>query len=143
MVSIPIENETSYTLTDAMRQDILRDAHEHFGNEVRSIRVQEGLERHAFNARTYQVRYAFSPTDFGLVRLITPAPATADHGAALSPRQDGVRDTAAPEPRAALLEYLEGQDADEPEDDVFTLDDPVEAGDEDEEEDVLDPDDDE
>ena len=143
MVSIPIENETPYTLTDAMRQDILRDAHEHFGNEVRSIRVQEGLERHAFNARTHQVRYAFSPTDFGLVRLITPAPATADHGAALSPRQEGVRDTAAPEPRAALLEYLEGQDADEPEDDVFTLDDPVEEGDEDEEEDVLDPDDDE
>jgi hypothetical protein len=54
-----------------------------------------------------------------------------------------VRDAAAPEPRAALLEYLEGQDADEPEDDVFTLDDPVEAGDEDEEEDVLDSDDDE
>ena len=39
MVSIPIENETPYTLTDAMRQDILRDAHEHFGDVVRSIRV--------------------------------------------------------------------------------------------------------
>ena len=82
MVSIPIENETPYTLTDAMRQDILRDAHEHFGNEVRSVLVQDGLERYAFNARTHQVRYAFSPTDFGLVRLITPGPATADHGTA-------------------------------------------------------------
>jgi hypothetical protein len=89
MVSIPIENETPYTLTDAMRQDILRDAHVHFGDEVRSIRVQEGLERHVFNARTHQVRYAFSPTDFGLMRLITPAPATTDHGAAGPPRQEG------------------------------------------------------
>jgi hypothetical protein len=41
MVSIPIENGTPYTLTDTMRQDILRDAHEHFGDVVRSIRVQE------------------------------------------------------------------------------------------------------
>ena len=61
MVSIPIANETPYTLTDAMRQDILRDAHEHFGNEIRSVLVQDGLECHAFNARTHQVRYAFSP----------------------------------------------------------------------------------
>ena len=113
MVSIPIENETPYTLTDAMRQDILRDAHEHFGNVVRSIRVQGGLERHVFNTRTHQVRYAFSPTDFGLMRLITPASATADHEAALSPRQKGVRDEETPELRAALLEYFEGRDADD------------------------------
>jgi len=141
MVRIPIENETPYILTDAMRQDILRDAHEHFGNEVRSVRVLEGLERHAFNARTHQVRYAFSPTDFGLGRLITPA--TADHGAALSPRQEGTRGEEAPEPRAPLLEYLEGRDEDGQEDDVFTLDDPVEDSDEDEEERVLDHEDDE
>ena len=143
MVNIPIENETPYTLTDAMRQDILHDAHEHFGDEVRSIRVQEGLERHIFNARTHQVRYAFAPSDFGLVRLITPAPATADHETALPPRQGGVKDEEAPEPRATLLEHLEGRDADEPEDDVFTLDDPVEEDDEDEEERVLDSEDDE
>jgi hypothetical protein len=143
MVSIPIENETPYTLTDAMRQDILRDAHEHFGNEVRSVLVQDGLERYAFNARTHQVRYAFSPTDFGLVRLITPGPATADHGTALSPRQKGVRHEEAPEPHAALLEYLGGRDKEAQEDDVFTLDDPVESGDEDEEEPVLDDEDDE
>jgi hypothetical protein len=143
MANIPIANETPYTLTDAMQQDILRDAHEHFGDEVRSIRVQEGLERHVFNARTHQVRYAFAPSDLGLVRLITPAPATADHGTALPPRQRGVRDEEAPEPRAALLEHLEGRDADEPEDDVFTLDDPVEEDDEDEEDRVLAPEDDE
>jgi hypothetical protein len=143
MVNIPIANETPYTLTDAMRQDILRDAHEHFGDEVRSIRVQEGLERHVFNARTHQVRYAFAPSDFGLVRLITPAPTTADHGTALPPGQRGVRDEEAPERRAALLEHLEGRDADAPEDDVFTLDDPIEEDDEDEEERVLDSEDDE
>jgi hypothetical protein len=143
MVSIPIANETPYTLTDAMRQDILRDAHEHFGDVVRSIRVQEGLERHVFNTRTRQVRYAFSPTNFGLMRLITPASATVDHEAALSPRQGGVRDEEAPELRATLLERFEGRDADEQEDDVFTLDKPVEEEDEDEEEGLLDEEDEE
>jgi len=143
MVSIPIENETPYTLTDVMRQDILRDAQEHFGDVVRSIRVQEGLERHVFNARTHQVRYAFSPTDFGLMRLITPASATVDHAAALSPRQVGVRDEEALELRATLLEDFEGGAADEQEDEVFTLDNPVEEDDEDEEERLLDDEDDE
>ena len=143
MVSIPIENETPYTLTDAMRQGILRDAHEHFGDVVRSIRVQEGLERHVFNARTRQVRYAFSPTDFGLMRLIAPASATIDHAAALSPRQVGVRDEEALELRATLLEDFEGGAADEQEDEVFTLDNPVEEDDEDEEERLLDDEDDE
>jgi hypothetical protein len=142
MVSIPIENETPYTLTDAMRQDIRRDAQEHFGDMVRSIRVQEGLERHVFNARTRQVRYAFSPTDFGLMRLIPPAPATVDHAAALSPGQVGVRDEAALERRATLPEHVEGRDADAQEDDVFTLDNPVED-DEDEEERLLDDEDEE
>ena len=142
MVSIPIENETPYTLTDAMRQDILRDAYEHFGDVVRSIRVQEGLERHVFNTRTHQVRYAFSPTDFGLMRLITTATATTDHGAALPSKQEGVRDEETLELRTTLLEDIEGRDADTQEDDVFTLDKPVED-DEDEEEGLLDEEDEE
>src|SRR5262249_8530680 len=143
MVSIPIENETPYTLTDVMRQDILRDAQEHFGDVVRSIRVQEGLERHVFNTRTQQMRYAFSPTDFGLMRLITPAPpttatpATTDHGDAPPSRQEGVRDEETLELRATLLEDFAGRDADAQADDVFTLDKPVED-DEDEEEGLLD-----
>src|SRR5262252_9173387 len=66
MASILIQNETDYTLTDDMTQQIIRDAHEHFGEEVRAIRVQSGLERHALNARTWEVRYAFFPQDFGL-----------------------------------------------------------------------------
>src|SRR6266571_8081453 len=66
MVHIPIHNETDYTLTDAMTLHILRDAHDHFGEEVHAIRVQSGLERHALNTRTREVRYAFSPQDFGV-----------------------------------------------------------------------------
>ena len=143
MMSIPIENETPYTLTNAMLQDILRDAHEHFGDVVRSIRVQEGLERHVFNTRTHQMRYAFSPTDFGLMRLITPASATIDHEADLPPRQEDVRDKETLELRATLLEDFEGRDADAQEDDVFTLDKPVEEDDEDEEEGLLDEEDEE
>jgi hypothetical protein len=50
MASIPIHNETAYTLTDDITQQIIGDAHEHFGEEVRAIRVQSGLERHALNA---------------------------------------------------------------------------------------------
>ena len=43
MASIPIHNETTYTLTDDITQQIIRDAQEHFGEEVRAIRVQSGL----------------------------------------------------------------------------------------------------
>src|SRR4029450_6085106 len=66
MTSIPIQNETDYTLTDDMMQQIIRDAQEHFGEEVCSIRGQSGIERHVLNARTWEVRYAVSPQDFGL-----------------------------------------------------------------------------
>ena len=74
MADIPIHNETDYTLTEAMTQDILRDAQEHFGETIRAIRVQAGLQRHAWNARTQEVRYAFSPQDFGVVSPLPPAP---------------------------------------------------------------------
>ena len=67
MASIPIHNETDYTLTNDMTQQIIRDAHDHFGEEVRSIRVQSAIARHALNARTREVRYAFFPQDFGLL----------------------------------------------------------------------------
>ena len=56
MVHIPIHNETTYTLTDAMTLEILRDAHDHFGEEVYVIRVQAGIARHALNTRTREVR---------------------------------------------------------------------------------------
>jgi hypothetical protein len=56
MADIPLQNETDYALPEAMTQDILRDAQEHFGEAIRAIRVQSGLARHALNARTREVR---------------------------------------------------------------------------------------
>src|SRR5215510_10099189 len=72
MASIPIHNETEYTLTDDMTKQIIRDAQEHFGEDIRSMPYCTRIERHAFNARTHEVRYAFSPNDFGLVDTTTP-----------------------------------------------------------------------
>jgi hypothetical protein len=74
MPDIPIHNETEYSLTATMCEQITRDALEHFGESVRSIRVQYGIDRHAFNARTGEIRYAFSPGDFGLVDMKVPMP---------------------------------------------------------------------
>src|SRR5882724_3422686 len=95
MVDIPIHNETDYPLTDAMTQHILRDAQEHFGEEVRSIRVQSGLARHAFNARTREVRYAFSPQDFGFGHTM-PTVQEPPRSRRRSPRRDE-------EPEEAIL----------------------------------------
>jgi hypothetical protein len=156
MASIPIQNETDYTLTDDMTQQIIRDAQEHFGEEVRSIRVQSGIARHALNARTREVRYAFSPQDFGLGHRLPTVQEPLDPSAALSDMDEepeaailpvsfeDVADVAEDgedgedmEPLETSLESLdEGQDDEE--DDVFTLDAPVEDTDEDEEDNVLD-----
>jgi len=161
MASIPIHNETDYTLTDAMTQQIIRDAQEHFGEEIRSIRVQSGIERHAFNARTREVRYAFSPQDFGFDHMmpIAPEPRTPEPPRARrrSSRSDAEPEAAiipAPfedveveeedtEPLETSLESLdEGQDEEEEEDNFFKLDDPVEDADEDDEDNALETDED-
>ena|GEM_PF-1127611 len=151
MASIPIHNETDYLLTDDMMQQIIRDAQEHFGEEVRSIRVQSGIERHALNARTREVRYAFSPQDFGLGHPmpLVHEPSMADihtmdeetEDAILPGPFEDVADVAEDEediePLETSLESLdEGQDDEE--DDVFTLDAPVEDTDEDDEDNFLD-----
>jgi hypothetical protein len=96
MASIPIHNETEYTLTDDMTKQIIRDAQEHFGEEVRSIRVQYGIERHAFNARTREVRYAFSPNDFGLVDTTTTFPDTYYHAEDIPSIDDDTEDEIIP-----------------------------------------------
>jgi hypothetical protein len=158
MASIPIHNETDYTLTDDMTQQIIRDAQEHFGEEVRAIRVQSGIERHALNARTREVRYAFSPQDFGFGPMmpIAPEPRTPETPRSrrrLPPRDAETEEESVPvpfehveaeeadeedmEPLETSLESLdEGQDEEE-EDDVFTLDAPVEDMDEDDEDNIL------
>jgi len=128
MASIPIENETAYPLTDEMAQQIIRDAQEYFGEAVRSIRVQYGIERHAFNARTGEVRYAFSPNDFGLVDTTTAFPETYYHPADVPTIDDDSDEDLLPapfddveaendEPRETSLESLEeGLDEEEDED---------------------------
>src|SRR5262249_41806453 len=155
MASIPIHNETDYTLTEAMTQQIIRDPQEHFGEEVRAIRVQAGIERHAFNARTHEVRYAFSPQDFGFgpTMPIAPEPQTSEtpRSRRRPPQRDAeTEEDSVPasledvedveedlEPLETSLESLdEGQDDEE--EDVFTLDDLVEETDEDEEDNVVD-----
>src|SRR5438132_10530471 len=147
MASIPIHNETDYLLTNDMTQQIIRDAQEHFGEEVRSIRVQSGITRHALNVRTREVRYAFFPQDFGLVHPMPTVQEPFDHAAAIpnidtepeeatlpAPFED-IEVEEAIEPLETSLESLdEGQDDEEEDDDFFTLDDPVEDADEDEEE---------
>ena len=152
MVSIPIHNETDYPLTDDMMQQIIRDAHEHFGEEVRAIRVQSGIERHALNARTWEVRYAFFPQDFGLGHMMPAVQEPFDHSAALSDMDVETADAILPvpfedvadveedeedtEPLETSLESLdEGQDDEE--EDIFTLDAPVEDTDEDDEDNFL------
>jgi hypothetical protein len=153
MASIPIHNETDYTLTDAMTQQIIRDAQEHFGEEVHAIRVQSGLERHALNARTREVRYAFSPQDFGLSH---PMPMVQEYSASVAdlptideepaeailpgPFEDGVDVEEDEEDTEALetsLESLE-EERDDEEDDFFRLDAPEEDTDEDDEDNFLD-----
>ena len=165
MVNIPIHNETTYTLTDVMTLEILRDAHDHFGEEVHAIRVQSGLARHALNARTREVRYAFSPQDFGLGHTM-PLVQEPPRARRRSPRRDEETeetekteatilpvpfediavDAEALEPLDPSLERLAAGRNDE-EADVFTLDNPldnpVEDVDEDDEDNVLDREDEE
>ena len=158
MASIPIHNETTYTLTDDIMQQIIRDAQEQFGEEVRAIQVQSGLERHALNARTREVRYAFSPQDFGLgypmptvhepsasmanIPTMNEEPEDAILPVSFEDVADVEEDEEDTEPLETSLESLdEGQD-DEEEDDVFTLDAPVEDTDEDDEDNFLDDDED-
>jgi len=150
MASIPVHNETDYTLTDDMTQQIIRDAQEHFGEEVRAIWVQAGLERHALNARTWEVRYAFFPQDFGLGHPMPtvhePSASSADlptmdeerEAARIpAPFEDMEEDEEDMEPLETSLESLDERRDDE-EDDIFTLDAPVEDTDEDDEDNVLD-----
>ena len=157
MVDIPIHNETDYPLTDDMTQYIIRDAQEHFGEEVRSIRVQSGLERHAFNARTREVRYAFFPQDFGLVHTMPTDQEPLDHLAPLPHIDTEPEEAILPasfedievedlEPLETSLESLdEGRDDEEEDEeaDFFKLDDPVDDAEEDEEDNLFDDEDEE
>jgi hypothetical protein len=145
MASMPIHHETEYLLTDDMQQYIIRDAQEHFGEQVRAIRVQTGLARQAFNARTREVRYAFPPMAFGVVDTTPPLPETSASAVDLTDRDDDLEearlaalfddvDTETAQQRATSLASLEEEGDEAEDDDVFTLDDPSEETEEDEDE---------
>jgi hypothetical protein len=140
MASIPIHNETEYNLTDDMTKQIIRDAQEHFGEDVRSIRVQYGIERHAFNARTHEVRYAFSPNDFGLVDTTTTFPDTYYHPADIPSIDDDTEDTEDEVIPAAFDDVEVDEEEDRRETSLESLEEEFEA-DEDEEDEFPDLDD--
>ncbi len=118
---------------------------------------QSGLARHALNARTREVRYAFSPQDFGFghtMLLVQEPPRsrrrsprrdeeTEETEAAILPVpfEDIAVDAEELEPLETSLASLAAGRNDE-EADVFTLDNPldnpVEEADEDDEDNVLD-----
>jgi hypothetical protein len=142
-----------------MTQHIIRDAQEHFGEEVRSIRVQSGRERHALNTRTREVRYAFFPQDFGVVHTMPTVQEPLDHAVAIPNIDTEPEEAILPaafedveveeedmEPLETSLESLdEGQDDEEEDEeaDFFKLDDPVEDVDEDEEDNLFEEEDEE
>jgi hypothetical protein len=127
-----------------MMQYIIRDAQEHFGEEIRSIQVQSGIERHALNARTREVRYAFSPQDFGFDHTMpiapeprTPEPPRARRRSSRSdaepatdiipaPFEDVEVDAEDMEPLETSLESLEEGQDDEERRRLLQVDDPVE-----------------
>jgi hypothetical protein len=126
MADIPIHNETDYVLTEAMTQEILHDAQEHFGDVIRAIRVQSPASesprsRHRPSRSHEEPEGEMLPASF----------------------EDVEADEEDMEPLETSLESLdEGQEEDE-EEDVFRLDVPVEEVDEDEEEYLLDQEDEE
>ena len=74
MASIPIQNETDYTLTDDMTQQMIRDTHEHFGEEILRFGCSLALNCHALNARTRETRYALIFAPRTLVLGSSPCP---------------------------------------------------------------------
>ena len=79
MPDIPIRNETGYDLTPLILDQIMSEAIEHFGEWIDVIRVQLDLARHAFNIKTREVRFAFSPLDYDLSKPTTPTVETATY----------------------------------------------------------------
>jgi hypothetical protein len=126
MPDLPIHNETEFSLTQTMLEQIKRDAIESFGEAVRAIKVQYGIERHAFNIRTGEVRYAFSPGDFGMIDTTLSLPEPYFHRADIPTIDDDAEEALLPSSfddiavdetgdGAESLESLEEEEADEDE----------------------------
>ena len=64
MSDLPIHNETGAYLPDWILAQIKAEMIEYFGESIQAIRIQAGIQRHAYNAKTREVRYAFFLSDF-------------------------------------------------------------------------------
>jgi hypothetical protein len=88
MPDIPIHNETDYDLSDLILDRIKSEAIEHFGEWINAIRVLLNIERHAFNTKTREVRFAFSPFDYGFSPSTAPAAEGTAHNLNLTSLHD-------------------------------------------------------
>jgi hypothetical protein len=64
MSDIPVYNETGSDLPAWILAQIKAEMIEYFGESILGIHIQAGIQRHAYNAKTHEVRYAFFLSDF-------------------------------------------------------------------------------
>jgi hypothetical protein len=66
MEEIIVKNETDFDIPPKVMDKIKFEAFEYFGDSVRTIRIQSGIERHTYNPKTREVRFAFFLSDYDL-----------------------------------------------------------------------------
>jgi len=64
MSDLPVYNQTGTDLPHWILAQIKAEMIEYFGESIHAIRIQTGIQRHAYNAKTHEVRYAFFLSDF-------------------------------------------------------------------------------
>jgi len=74
MNDIPVYNETGTDLPPWILSQIKAEMIEYFGESIHAIRIQAGIQRHAYNAKTHEVRYAFFLSDFDFETPIHSGP---------------------------------------------------------------------
>jgi len=74
MSDLPIYNETGADLPAWILAQIKAEMIEYFGESIQAIRIQAGIHRHAYNAKTREVRYAFFLSDFDFETPIHSGP---------------------------------------------------------------------
>lgn len=79
MSDIPVYNETGTDLPSWILAHIKAEMLEYFGESIHAIRIQAGIQRHAYNAKTHEVRYAFFLSDFDFETPIHSGPQPASN----------------------------------------------------------------
>jgi len=90
MSNIPVYNETGTDLPPWILAQIKAEMIEYFGESIHAIRIQAGIQRHAYNAKTHEVRYAFFLSDFDFETPVHSAPR--HDGIALQPASPTLTD---------------------------------------------------